>query len=290
MIQDIFPYKYHNEYRNIAAEDSDYVIPVHQQRILCSCTETKASLPTAAEAERIWKIDRKKLRYLFAIDEMNFFLWDQDLEETAGFRWEHILTVRGLEPACISFAAAVGAHLAHWYENNRYCGKCGQPYSHSKTQRALVCPACGQVAFPRINPIVIAAVVDGDRLLVARYNKKHFNPRNNQYVLLAGYVEIGESYEDTVRREIREETGLEIRRIRYVASQPWPYSQTSIAGFYVEADSRRPLKIQEDELSELVWVKREDLPPRKNLTSITDNLIEWFRHGKTVEEIRKELE
>ena len=86
------------------------------------------------------------------------------------------------------------------------------------------------------------------------------------------------------------ETGLEIRRIRYVASQPWPYSQTSIAGFYVEADSRKPLRIQEDELSELVWVKREDLPPRKNLTSITDNLIEWFRHGKTVDEIRKELE
>ena len=136
------------------------------------------------------------------------------------------------------------------------------------------------MVFPRINPIVIVAVVDGDRMLVARYNRKHFNPRNNNYVLLAGYVEIGESYEDTVRREVREETGLEIRNLRYMGSQPWPFSQTAIAGFYADADSSVPLRMQKEELSELVWVSREDMPPRKNLTSMTDNRIEWFRQGR----------
>ncbi|MDO4962468.1 MAG: NAD(+) diphosphatase, partial [Eubacteriales bacterium] len=178
--------------------------------------------------------------------------------------------------------------LAHWYSTNKYCGRCGAKLMHAENQRALKCPECKNVIFPRINPIIITAVLDGDKMLVAKYNRAHYNPRNNQYVLLAGYVEIGESYEDTVRREIKEETGLVVKNIRYVASQPWPFSQTTIAGFYAEADSSLPLKRQESELSVLEWVKREDLPPRKNMTSITDNLIEWFRHGMSIEDIRME--
>lgn len=296
MIQDIFPLKYSVEYKNIAASDNSLLIAADSQYVCVRKSESKngfpaaIELPTVAAAEEIWGIDRQKLQFLFSIDEMDFFWLEDKLPDREGFAYEHILITRSMEPAYAAFAAAVGAHLAHWYSTNRFCGCCGARYVHSETQRAMVCPSCGHITFPRISPIVIAAVIDGDRILCARYNRKHYNNRSNQFVLLAGYVEIGESYEDAVRREIREETGLEIRKIRYVVSQPWPFSQTSIAGFYVEADSRKPLTRQEDELSELVWVKRKDLPPRLNLTSVTDNLFEWFRLGRTVEEIRNELE
>jgi len=245
----------------------------------------RLQLPSVLEIKQRWGVEADQLRFLFRIDDTPVWLYDAELSEQDGYRYEHLLTIRGTEPAWLSFAAAVGAHLAYWYDTSRFCGKCGSPNIHSKTSRAMVCPKCGNMAFPRINPIVIVAVTDGDRMLVARYNRKHYNTRNNQYVLLAGYTEIGESYEDTVRREVREETGLEIRNLRYVGSQPWPFSQTAIAGFYAEADSSLPLKMQREELSELLWVRREDLPPRKNLTSMTDNLIEWFRAGKSWEEI-----
>ncbi|MBR2532426.1 MAG: NAD(+) diphosphatase [Lachnospiraceae bacterium] len=279
MIQDISPYTFDNRFDPIQPADESPVIICYKQRILCKCNEECVSLPTAEETETIWGVRKEDLHFLFRIDETAFFLCDRDLPTCDDWHWEHPLAVRGKEPSWLSFAAAVGAHLAHWYETSRFCGRCGHANIHSESARAMVCPSCGNITFPRINPIVIVAVLDGDRMLVARYNRKHFDPRNSQYVLLAGYVEIGESYEDTVRREIREETGLEVRNIRYTGSQPWPFSQTTIAGFYAEADSRLPLKMQKEELSELLWVSREDLPPRKNLTSMTDNLIEWFRHG-----------
>ena len=290
MIQDIYPHVYHNEYMDLPPADDAYVVAAQDQKILCRIadgdTAPLLSLPKVAEAESLWQFDRSELRFLFRIDETPFYLLNRKVEEREGYQWQGPLAVRGLEPAHLSFAAVVASHLAGWYESNRYCGRCGSPTIHAGSQRALKCPSCGMVTFPRISPIIITAVTDGDKMLVAKYNRKHFNPGNTNYVLLAGYVEIGESYEDTVRREIREETGLELKRIRYVASQPWPFSSTSIAGFYAEADSTQPLKIQKDELSELVWLKREDLPPRKNRTSVTDNLIEWFREGLTVEEIR----
>ena len=299
MVQDIFPHKYDNRFVEAKPADSDPVVVCFQQKVLCrietgkpaaapdpdpeqsqKAPEELLTLPSVSESVKAWGADREALRFLFRIDETPVWLCDRELPEQNGYRYEHLLSIRGTAPSWLSFAAAVGAHLAHWYDTSRFCGRCGSPNTHSKTSRAMVCPKCGNVIFPRINPIVIVAVTDGDRMLVARYNRKHFNTRNNQYVLLAGYTEIGESYEDTVRREVREETGLEIRNLRYVGSQPWPFSQTAIAGFYAEADSSLPLKMQREELSELLWVKREDLPPRKNLTSMTDNLIEWFRAGK----------
>ena len=280
MIQDIFPHKFNNNYEPEAPSADSPVIICFNQKILCRCDGEVTALPSAGETETLWGVRAEELRFLFHLDGTAFFLCDRDLPPKEGYEWEKIMAVRGTEPSWISFAAAVGAHLAYWYDTNRFCGHCGHANVHSDSLRAMVCPACGQMTFPRISPIVITAVVDGDKILLARYNPKHRKTGNNQYVLLAGYVEIGESYEDTVRREIREETGLTIRNIRYVGSQPWPFSQTSIAGFYAEADSRIPLKMQEDELSELLWLKREEVPPRKNLTSMTDNLIEWFRQGK----------
>ncbi len=290
MIQDICPHSYNNTYKCEAPENYSRLIVCRGQRVLCTCTEDKAVLPEVQEAEGLWDIDRTRLRYLFEIDGEMYFGCEEELQETDGYHYEHILTVRGKQPMYTAFAAAVGYHIMDWYSSNRFCGRCGARLMHSETQRAMQCIKCGSVVFPRINPIIIVAVRDKDKLLVAKYNRSHFNTRNNNYVLLAGYVEIGESYEDTLRREVREETGLEVRNIRYAASQPWPFSETSIAGFYAEADSTLPLKRETDELSELKWVSREELPPRPNTTSITDCLIEWFRHDMSIADIQKERE
>jgi len=292
MIQDIYPHRFDNTYFDKPAGDLDRLIVCKGQNVLCKCTDTEAELPTISEAEELWSIDRKSLYYLFKIDEISYYLYSkpEELREASGYVYEHILIIRGKQPMYMAFAAAIGTHLSHWYNANRFCGRCGHKLMHSEKIRAMQCPDCGNIVFPRINPIIIVAVTDGDKLLVAKYNKAHLNTRNNHYVLLAGYVEIGESYEDTLKREVREETGLEVHNIRYAGSQPWPFSETSIAGFYAEADSSLPLRREDDELAELKWVDRSELPARPNRTSITDNLIEWFRHGKSYEEIHAELE
>jgi len=292
MIQDIYPHRFDNTYFDKPAGDLDRLIVCKGQNVLCNCNDTEAELPTVSEAEELWSIDRKSLFYLFKIDEISYYLYSkpEELDGSAGYVYEHILIIRGKQPMYMAFAAAIGTHLSHWYNANRFCGRCGHKLMHSEKIRAMQCPDCGNIVFPRINPIIIVAVTDGDKLLVAKYNKAHLNTRNNHYVLLAGYVEIGESYEDTLKREVREETGLEVHNIRYAGSQPWPFSETSIAGFYAEADSSLPLRREDDELAELKWVDRSELPARPNRTSITDNLIEWFRHGKSYEEIHAELE
>ena len=288
MIQEIAPHKYNNQYKCASPENYSLLIACKGSRVMCICNEHEVKLPDISTAESLWGIDRTKLQYLFEIDDDMYFAYDDELSELSDYRYEHILTIRGRQPMYTAFAASVGYHLIDWYKHSRFCGCCGHKLMHSETQRAMLCTECGNVVFPRINPIIIVAVRDGDKLLVAKYNKSHFNPRNNNYILLAGYVEIGESYEDTLRREVREETGLEVRNIRYAASQPWPFSATSIAGFYAEADSTLPLKRESEELAVLEWVSRDKLPARPNTTSITDCLIEWFRHDISIEELQKD--
>ncbi len=289
MIQDIAPHKFNNQYKCASPENYSLLISCRKQRVMCLCSEHEVRLPDISTAERLWDIDRTKLKYLFEIDDDMYFTYDDELCELGEYRYEHILTIRGKQPMYTAFAAAVGYHLIDWYNHSRFCGCCGHKLMHSETQRAMLCTECGNVVFPRINPIIIVAVRDGDKLLVAKYNKSHFNTRNNNYVLLAGYVEIGESYEDTLRREVREETGLEVHNIRYAGSQPWPFSATSVAGFYAEADSTLPLKRESDELAVLEWVSRDELPARPNTTSITDCLIEGFRHNIGIDELQSKL-
>ena len=122
---------------------------------------------------------------------------------------------------------------------------------------------------------MIVAVTDGDRLLLTRYQGRSYV----KYVLIAGYVEIGETLEDTVRREVFEETGLHVKNIRYYKSQPWGFTDTMLSGFYCTLDGSDRVTLQESELSEAVWMHREEIPPRENDVSLTSEMIEHFRLG-----------
>ena len=98
----------------------------------------------------------------------------------------------------------------------------------STVERAMVCPACGNTVYPKICPAVIAAVHDGDRLLLTRYRGRAFK----KYALIAGFNEIGESIEDTVRREVLEEAGVHVKNLRFYKSQPWVFTDTLLMGFF----------------------------------------------------------
>lgn len=120
----------------------------------------------------------------------------------------------------------------------------------SATERALHCPVCGRTVYPRINPAVIVAITDGDRLLLTKYANRPFR----RYALVAGFCEIGESVEDTVRREVWEEVGLQVTRLRFYRSQPWGPDGQSASGLFLRRGGGSHPHAGDGELALAQWV------------------------------------
>jgi NAD+ diphosphatase len=165
-------------------------------------------------------------------------------------------------------------HILDWDSSDRFCGRCGQATVMEGRERAKLCPACGRLSYPRISPAVIVLVSRGRKILLAR------SPRfkEEMYSILAGFVEPGERLEDTVRREIREEAGIEVCNIRYFGSQPWPFPDSLMVGFTAEYTSG-DLVIDEEELVAAGWFDVDNLPPIPWKISIARQMIDWFVAG-----------
>lgn len=164
-------------------------------------------------------------------------------------------------------------HLWRWYEANHFCGRCAAPMQPDTKERALRCTACGNLLFPTIAPAVIVAITCGDRILLAQ------NVRYQHYALIAGYVEVGETLEHALRREVMEEVGLEIHNIRYLGDQPWGISGSQMFAFHAQADDTLPIRIQESELKDARWFDRKEVQPLQHKVSIAYELMERFRKG-----------
>ena len=139
----------------------------------------------------------------------------------------------------------------------------------------MVCPECGNVIYPKICPAVIVAVHDGDRLVLTRYKDRPIK----HLALVAGFNEIGETIEETVHREVLEETGLRVKNLRFYKSQPWVFTDTLLFGFFAELDGSDRITVQEDELAEANWYPRSEVPADTAHMSLTAEMIEQFRLG-----------
>ncbi|MCR4824712.1 MAG: NAD(+) diphosphatase [Bacteroidales bacterium] len=158
--------------------------------------------------------------------------------------------------------------LAQWLADNRYCPFCGQPLQLHATEAALACPSCGRLHFPRVEPCIITLISRGDEILLLR----NIKDRAGIYACLAGFVEVGETLEQALRREVREETALEVENIRYAGSQGWPFPDQLMVGFYADYKSGE-LCIQESEIADARWFRRDSLPPLPKPGSIAWRLI-----------------
>ena len=146
--------------------------------------------------------------------------------------------------------------LANWHARHTHCPRCGSPTVPAPAGHARHCPVDGSEHFPRIDPAVIMLVTDDeDRCLLAR--NRLWPPR--RVSILAGFVEPGESAEQAVAREVREETGVAVSGIRYVGSQPWPMPQSLMLGFRAEAGQGQQIRVDNEEIAEARWLTREQL-------------------------------
>lgn len=232
-------------------------------------------LPTWAEAEPLcpkgfqpFELAHTAGRSLFAPQPFEAFA----LTKKAGFSWQDVQVFRTL-PARLAGLITSCWHLWSWYQSHRYCGSCGHTLTPDGQERALDCTRCGAQVFPVIAPAVIVAITCGDSILLAK------NKRYDHYGLVAGYVEVGESLEHAVRREVREEVGLELGALRYVGDQPWGISGSQMVGFQAEAPLGQTIVLQKSELSDAHWVRRADLQPCARPFSVAAELIERFRLG-----------
>jgi NAD+ diphosphatase len=192
-----------------------------------------------------------------------------------GLRRISIREALGEFPAESMRPALRGVALLRWLETARFCGACGSPLvdkeARSEDAGGRFCPACGRVHFPRISPAVILMIRKGKKALLA-HNARF---KGGFFGLIAGFVEAGETLEEAAAREAREEAGIEIRNLRYVKSQPWPFPDSLMLAFTAEwaSGEARPDGV---EIAELRWCLPSELPNIPPKGSVARYLLDEF--------------
>ena len=291
MIQDIYPHKFYNSYDlRKAPSENDPVFVFRGDRVLVK--KNGFSLPSVKDLH-----SADDLIYLFRIDCDSYYLKQLEFKEKALtendiYREEtdadhpvavnddmEFIRVQFLrEEKSIEkwryFATVCAFHLYQWYQGSRFCGRCGAPTVHSEKERCMICPKCGNHIYPKIVPAVIVGVVDpvDNRLMVTRYANRsiHYD------ALIAGFTEFGETLEENVVREVKEETGLAVTNIRYYKSQPWGMVSDILMGFYCDVTGSREVTL-DGELGSAVWLSPDEIKGQPDDMSLTNEMMMVFK-------------
>jgi NAD+ diphosphatase len=195
---------------------------------------------------------------------------DADLPER--YEWKDIRTLHGQFEEELYALIGFASQILTWRENHQFCSRCGTKAAPSVKERAMVCPSCGLMNYPRISPSMIVAVTRGDELLMAR---GHHFPKG-LYSVVAGFAEPGENLEQCVAREVMEETGLEITNIQYHSSQPWPFPHSLMIAFTADYAGGE-IKIDPVEIEDAGWYRPESLPEKiPSHSTIARSLIDDY--------------
>lgn len=276
MIHEISPHRFSNQYISQPQTGSeDYILHYKDNSILLMGNGDEPEIPRRKDFTGI--AGEENSIFLFTLDDIPCFL-AIDGPEAAGdcLVYRDISFFRTAGRQEIAWISLAGFHLAKWYSRNRYCGKCGSGTIHKPGERALICTVCSFTVFPQISPAVIVAVTCKDKILLARGS----NFTGTRYSLIAGYVDIGETLEEALAREVKEEVGLDVKNIRYYKSQPWPLTGSIMIGFTAEGDDLQPLDIDTAEILTAGWFTRGNLPDHSLNLSIAGEMIERFDKGQ----------
>jgi NAD+ diphosphatase len=188
-----------------------------------------------------------------------------------GMTLEGLRQVYGRLDETLFWVATRAVQIVDWDRTHQFCGRCGTPLRTKTTERAKECPSCGQLHFPRLAPAIIVLVEREHKLLLAR--SRHFLPE--MYSVLAGFVEPGESLEEAVVREVKEEVGIDVKDIKYFGSQPWPFPHSLMIGFTATYAGGQ-INLDDSEIEDAGWFTADHLPQIPGEISIARKLIDWF--------------
>jgi NAD+ diphosphatase len=250
------------------------------ERLLVETTNGAPKIPIVKDlANMNFKPGRT---FFFGIlDGRSCYAADIDGEASApeGMSFQGVRQLIGRVDDVLFWVAGRAKLIIQWDRTHQFCGQCGKPLVNKEGERAKLCSKCGLTVFPRMSPAIIVAVTRGDEILLAHA------PRfpEGRYSVLAGFVEPGESLEECVKREVREEVGLELKNIRYFGSQPWPFPNSLMIAFTAEYASGE-MRIDNDEIAEAGWFTADRLPRIPPKLTVARQLIDWFvkqnTHGR----------
>jgi len=284
MLQDLDFGYLDNQYHHECVCDKDIVVCVKGKSILlCRGSGELLTLPDWKQVQ-IWSEDWKQwldepLQYAFSLQGKRYFLWMGEAGEVEGDSYTYVSVndLRQMTAKNVCFALMTAWHIYSWYRVNRYCGNCGHPTIHDDKERMMRCSKCGNMIFPRIAPAVIIGLTNGDKLMLSQYAA---NRNYKRYGLLAGFIEIGETAEEAVAREVMEEVGLKVKNIRYYKSQPWGIAGNLSIGYFCDLDGDDHVHLDENELSLAEWYDRDNLPAKDDGFSLTREMVRIFGEGK----------
>ena len=196
---------------------------------------------------------------------------DPDADEPQGYTFGTLWTFLGSVDEQTFNLIGKAKQIADWYQNHRFCGQCGKPTGDAEADRSRKCVDCGQMFYPRLSPSIIVLITRGEEVLLA----KSVHAKGNFYSTLAGFVEPGESIEETVHREVMEEVGLKVKNLRYFKSQAWPFPNSLMLGFIADYDSGE-INIQEEEIADAQWFNYKSMPNKPAMVSISGWLVDAY--------------
>ena len=274
MIQDIYPHLFSNKFEVTSGiQEDDYVFHFKGNLLLLKQNAEGLEIPR-------WK-DLNDVNpsgiFLFNLNGVNCFLIEDCMvPDHGGFTYQEMNFFRTMPRKEIAWAGIVGFQLMNWYDQNKFCGKCGSATIPKTDERAITCPSCQTTVYPKISPAIIVAILCNHKILLA----SGVNFRSSFYSLVAGYADIGESLEDAVVREVKEEVGVDVKNIRYYKSQPWPFSGSMMIGYIAEADDTQPIRVDKKEIIDAAWFTRDNMPNHPSDISIAGEIIEKFKNNE----------
>jgi NAD+ diphosphatase len=276
MIQHIGSHVFRNQWGAFTPADEDKIYFFYRREVL---TDPEGHLPRYRDVKNL---GIGEFRYLFSIDQAHYFLaWTEEKVNLEGFFYHSDRDLRRQTPMRKALSGFTAVHLNGWYRSNRYCGRCGGEMVSGKDERRMDCPHCGNMVYPRLNPAIIVAVTAGERLMMTRYSPRSGHSVTH-YVLIAGFIEIGETAEQAVEREVLEEVGLKVKNIRYFGSQPWGIDGNLTLGYTAQLDEGADthVRVDESELADARWFERSAVPVPDDDLSITAAMIRAFAQGQ----------
>ena len=238
---------------------------------LVSISEQGIPRPITADEFRWLDVEVKSKSFLGAWRGVSCYALDIEGNVPEGYAVSDLRGWLGRVEPGVFYLAGRAKQIVDLIRQNQFCGRCGEPMIDHRSDRARYCPSCRLVNYPRLSPSIIVLVRQGDEMLLAR----NTNWPQGMYSTLAGFVEPGESIEQTVHREVQEEVGIKVKNVRYLGSQSWPFPNSLMLGFHCDYASGE-LTFLDDEIAEAKWFRYDALPNVPGGTAISRWLIDRF--------------
>ncbi len=251
-----------------------YYFIFRKNHLLVEIEKDEAVIPFLSDIAEI-KLDLIRKRYFGLYDNHPCYFGDvsPDTEPPKGMTFLGLRSLYGTLEEELLWIAGRAFQLMNWDRKTQFCGRCGNQTEVNPEERAKICPNCRLLNFPRISPAIIVGVINQNTKQILLANGTRFP--SSLYSVLAGFVEPGENLEECVRREVKEEVGLEVENIVYFGSQSWPFPDSLMCAFLADY-TRGKISVDKAEIKDANWFTKYNLPPIPSKISIARKIIDWF--------------